>query len=92
MSLIRLAKSGAASRLSSRCFLVVCLTALACGRSLAAGEAFRWDFDRPSDVLAHVHFEPARVADGKLAGETAWDPYFCSAFRRNRLTPSNSPG
>ena len=44
--------------------------------ALAGAETIRWDFDRPSDVIARANFEPARVADGKLAGETTWDPYF----------------
>jgi hypothetical protein len=41
-----------------------------------AADAIEWNFDRPTDVVSTVNIEYGRVANGVLAGSTAWDPHF----------------
>jgi hypothetical protein len=38
-------------------------------------ETIEWNFDHPREVAGVVKMEPGRLKDGRLAGETAWDPY-----------------
>ncbi len=43
---------------------------------LSAADSVEWCFDRPSEVTGTANIEYGRVANGVLAGSTAWDPYF----------------
>lgn len=43
---------------------------------LLAADAIEWNFDQPTEVVSTVNLEYGRVANGVLAGSTAWDPYF----------------
>ena len=42
-----------------------------------AAEAIEWTFDKPTEVIGTANIEYGRVANGVLAGFTAWDPH-CS--------------
>ena len=42
----------------------------------AGAEEIRWDFNSDREVTAAVNIEPGLVVDGRLSGETTWDPYF----------------
>ncbi len=43
-------------------------------RATHGAESFEWNFDHPREVIGKVNLEPGLVAEGRLAGETAWDP------------------
>lgn len=38
-------------------------------------DPLEWSFDRPADLIANANLESARVANGTLAGFSAWDPH-----------------
>jgi hypothetical protein len=49
---------------------------LAGAASATADEPIQWKFDSPRDVTEAVNMEPGLVANGRLSGQTAWDPHF----------------
>lgn len=59
-------------RLSTH-LLVLSLLASLSGASAAP---LLWSLDGQSEVVNAVNMEPGRVANGKLFGGSAWDPYF----------------
>lgn len=38
-------------------------------------ESIEWKFDHPRELTNKVNLEPGQVIGGRVAGETAWDPY-----------------
>ncbi len=51
------------------------LLAIAMLSPTAIAETFHWPMDGPGEFTRAVNIEPGRVADGKLSGQVAWDPY-----------------
>lgn len=75
-----------------RCFILTkVLPIILCASRLLAADTIEWNFDSPTEVIGTVNIEYGRVANGVLAGSTAWDPHFSlrvpkEGFDARRLT------
>ena len=69
------------------------LLALTCGlRADAADEVtpLRWDFDSPDDISSISHVTNVAVKDGKLSGQTEYDPFFSLQMPRQAVDANQS--
>lgn len=62
--------------MSFRNIFATILSSLLAGTFAHAGSGLEWNFDRPAEVIGTVNLEYGRVANGVLAGMSAWDPHF----------------